>query len=64
MNKFILILVIAITLSGCATTRWEHPTKKHTNSYLDLLHCKQDAKTMVLYQSFLNGYLRKANNEF
>ena len=43
MYKPILILVIAISLSSCATTRWEHPTKKPTSSYLDLLHCKQDA---------------------
>ncbi len=43
MNKYILVLIIATTLSSCATTRWEHPTKKQTSSYLDLLHCKQDA---------------------
>ena len=45
MNKFILLIVITTTLlSSCATTRWEHQTKKPTSSYLDLLHCKQDAK--------------------
>ena len=43
MYKLILIVVFAISLSSCATTRWEHPTKKPTSSYLDLLHCKQDA---------------------
>jgi len=47
MNKFILIIIIATTLSGCATTRWEHPTKKPASSYLDLLHCKQDAKKIA-----------------
>jgi hypothetical protein len=44
VNKFILALIIVTTLSSCATTRWEHPTKKQTSSYLDSLHCKQDAK--------------------
>ena len=43
MYKLIIIVVITTTLSSCATTRWEHPTKKQTSSYLDLLHCKQDA---------------------
>ena len=37
-------MVISTALSSCATTRWEHPTKKQTSSYLDLLHCKQDAR--------------------
>ena len=43
MYNLIIILVIATALSSCATTRWEHPTKKLTSSYLDQLHCKQDA---------------------
>ena len=54
MNKFILIIVFATTLSGCATTRWEHPTKKHTSSYLDLLHCKQDAKIIAEQSGYLH----------
>ena len=44
MYKLIIIMVTIAALSSCATTRWEHPTKKQTSSYLDLLHCKQSAK--------------------
>lgn len=44
MFKLIIIVVITTaTMSSCATTHWEHPTRKPTSSYLDLLHCKQDA---------------------
>ena len=42
MKKYIVVIIV--TLCSCATTQWEHPTKKPTSSYLDLLHCKQDAR--------------------
>ena len=43
MNKFILVFMIALTLSSCATTHWEHPTKSQASNHLDWLHCKQTA---------------------
>ena len=43
VKKFILIFMFTLALSSCATTRWDHPTKSQTSSYLDLLHCKQTA---------------------
>lgn len=52
MYKFILMMVIMVTLSSCATTRWEHPTKKQTSSYLDLLHCKQSANQYVVESGY------------
>ena len=49
MYKFIIIICITTALSSCATTtRWEHPTKKQTGSYLDLLHCKQGANQSAI----------------
>ena len=49
MYKFIIIICITTALSSCATTtHWEHPTKKQTGSYLDLLHCKQSANQSVI----------------
>ena len=49
MYKFIIIICITTALSSCATTtHWEHPTKKQTGSYLDLLHCKQSANQSAI----------------
>ena len=39
----LILLVTTVALSGCSTTSWKHPSKKQTGSYLDLLHCKQEA---------------------
>jgi len=43
VNKLILFLMITLTLSGCATTRWEHPMKSQASNHLDWLHCMQTA---------------------
>lgn len=48
MNKLLIFIFITTALSSCATTRWEHPTKKQTGSYLDLLHCKQGTNQYVI----------------
>ena len=31
MNKQILLILIALTLNGCAAIKWDHPTKGHGN---------------------------------
>ena len=70
MYKFIIIICITTALSSCATTtHWEHPTKKQTGSYLDLLHCKQSAnQSAIKYansrdKEFIKSETEKCMNE-
>ena len=70
MYKFIIIICITTVFSSCATTtRWEHPTKKLAGSYLDLLHCKQDANQSAIksgnlqYKEFIKNEINKCMNE-
>ena len=70
MYKFIIIICITTALSSCTTTtRWEHPTKKQTGSYLDLLHCKQDANQSAIKsgdsqnKEFIKNEINKCMNE-
>tara|TARA_B100000686_G_scaffold57111_1_gene61307 strand:+ start:2203 stop:2481 length:279 start_codon:yes stop_codon:yes gene_type:complete len=56
MYRFILIIIIIIPLSSCATGGWEHPTKNQSGSYLDLLHCKQE---ISLYMNSQDQKLNK-----
>ena len=70
MNKLLIFIFITTALSSCATTtRWEHPTKKQTGSYLDLLHCKQGTNQYVMKsghsqdKTFIKNGIDKCMNE-
>lgn len=53
--KFIILIFGAAILISCSTTSWKHPVKKPTSSYLDQLHCKQEAKNSVLESGLINN---------
>lgn len=42
MHKNIVITIIALALTGCATTVWKHPVNNPAVAYSDEVFCKRD----------------------